>query len=426
MRAHGRSLRTFPIAMGIAGMALLPDLRAQTAGAPVRFVSPRDGASAIGESVAEVQVEPSAGRSVQRVEFRVDGVVVSILDAPPWKTTWDAGDGDREHRIEARVLFDDGSAATATVRTSRLKVDLVEEVALVNVYAIARDAGGNYVTDLGGSDFRLLENGRPQRIERFSAERKPLRIAIVMDTSLSMRGDKLKAAKEAVISLLDVIEAGDEGLVVTFSDDVQVAQPLTADKKALRSAIDTAEAVGGTALYDAVWKASETLREFDGRRVMVLLSDGRDEAANGLEPGSLHTLDEALDRSLRDEVMIFVVGLGAGLARDVRRLDRDPRASVEEMDFYGKQPLASILRRMAETTGGRGLFSSGPGELKRTFGEVAQDLRHQYSLAYNSDDASHDGKWRAIEVRVTRPNIRVTHRKGYFAPRSADKAPRRG
>ena len=189
-------------------------------------------------------------------------------------------------------------------------------------------------------------------MDRFSAERRPLRIAVVLDTSFSMEGDKLKSAISSAVEFLNVIQPGDEGLVVGFSDDVRIVQDLTSNKSEMEAAIRSVQAKGGTSLYDAIFKASERLAEFEGRRVMVVLSDGRDEADNGLEPGSLHTLEEAQDRAVRNEVMVFVIGLGRSLARDAKALRDNPTARAEDMDFFGRQPLVTILDSLAQTTGG--------------------------------------------------------------------------
>jgi VWFA-related protein len=217
-----------------------------------------------------------------------------------------------------------------------------------------------------------------------------------------MEGEKLQAARAAALEFLTALEPGDEGTVVTFSDTVRIVQDLTADRNALAAAIRKAEAQAGTALYDAIWRTSNQLEKFDGRRVLVLLSDGRDEASSGLEPGSLHTLDEAMDRALRNEVMIFAIGFG-------KNLDA-------ELDFYRRQTLADVFKKLAEPTGGRVIFSSRASKLSRAFEVVAEDLRHQYSLAYISDDPRHDGAWRQIRLTSTRPNVKVTGRRGYFAP----------
>ena len=135
--------------------------------------------------------------------------------------------------------------------------------------------------------------------------------------------------------------------------------------------------------------------------MLILLSDGRDEAANGLEPGSLHTLSEALDKALRNEVMIFAIGFG-------RDLD-------QQFDFYERTTLAEILSRLAESTGGRVLFPKRTGALRSAFEEVAVHLRHQYSIAYSPDNESKDGAWREIRLRTRQPELEVVTRKGYYA-----------
>ncbi len=371
------------------------------AGRSVRFLSPANLGSVVGKVRVEVTVEPPPGGSVRRVDFSVDGKALATVESPPWRAEWDAGDGSAAHRLEAVAYFSDGTDARETVRVTPFRADFVENVDLVNVYAVVRDSNRNYVQGLGKDDFRILENGRPQTVDRFGTDWKPLRVALVLDVSLSMKGGRLEAAQEAALEFLKLLEPDDEVQLVTFSDSVRIAQPLTTDRAAVADAIRGTAASGGTALYDAVYRAADQLEKFEGRRVLVLLSDGRDEAASGLEPGSLHTLHEALDRALRNEVMIFTVGVG-------HRLD-------SQMDFEGKRSLEAILKAMAEDTGGRAIFSSRSWQIRRAFDEVAQELRHQYSLAYEPDDSRHDGTWREIRVTVAKPGLKVTTRRGYYA-----------
>lgn len=395
-----------------------PASAAETPGRSVaRFVTPRPMQTVLGEAKARIEVLPASGLRPVSVELLVDGKPAGTKKAPPWEFAWDAGAGERGHDLAARIAMSDGTTIVAEVRTSPLRIQEVEEVAFVNVYAVAKTQGGRYVTDLGRDDFRLYENDRPQVIERFTAERKPLRIALVLDTSYSMEGSKLRATQSAAVALLDVLDPQDEGMVIGFSDGVRVLEPLTSDHRALEAAIRSTEAKGGTALYDAIWTASEALQQFEGRRVLVLLSDGRDEAGSGLEPGSLRTLDEAIDRALRDEVMVFAIGLGDAIARDADKLAANPTAVAEEMDFYGRRSLVGILRQITEMTGGRAIFTPGPSKLRRSFEEVASDLRHQYSLAYISTDEKRDGKWRAIRLETTRAGVVTAARRGYYAPK---------
>ncbi len=395
--------RTIVLAALAAGLALAAIAPAAAAVADVRFVSPRPRATALGETAVEIEVSPPAGIDVVKVEVRVDGEPLATLERPPWRLTWDAGDGARSRVLEAVATFADGSTARATVRTSRLRINAVEEVDLVNLYAVVRDRRGRYVEGLTVDDFRLLEDGREQVIKVFTAEPKPLAIAIVLDVSDSMkRSKKLESAQDSANSFLRAIEPQDRALVVGFNDRVQVLQELTDDREALRASIDAAEARGGTALYDAIWKGSEMLRAQDARRVMILLSDGRDEASNGLEPGSLHTMQEALDHALRCEVMVFAIGFG--------------RASdLAQRDFYERYTQADILTRFGQATGGSVLFPSRSGELRKAFEEVARDLRNQYAVAYSSDNEARDGLWREIRLIPERGDLEVVTRSGYYA-----------
>lgn len=396
--ALARKLTAVLLTLGAFGTAVAEDGR-------LRFRAPRNLATALGPTQIELTVVPPDGLAVEAVVLTVDGQPLTTLTRRPWTATWDAGDGSRGHRLRAVARLSDGSTLEAAINTSPLRINYVEQVDLVNLYVLVRTRGGQYVTDLDKTDFTVEEDGRPQRIQRFSTEGKPLRIGIVLDTSLSMQGKRLESAQKAALDFLDALQTDDTGMVVTFNDDVRVPQTLTNDRAELASVIRTAEARGGTALYDAIWRTSQRLSDFDGRRVLVLLSDGKDESYDGLEPGSLHTLEEALNQALRNEVMVFAIGLG----RDLKTLD-----------FYQRHTLESILTRLAEETGGRVLFLKSPGQLKKAFQSVALDLRHQYSIAYSSDDPTRDGKWRRIKLSVPDQDVEVVTRKGYYAPKDKD------
>jgi len=227
------------------------------------------------------------------------------------------------------------------------------------------------------------------------------------------RGDRLDSAKKAALGFLDLLLPQDDALVVTFADNVKVVQDVTRDRALLEAAIEQAQAKGGTALYDAIWRTSRRLEAFDGRRVMILLSDGKDEAANGFEPGSLHTLEEAELQAVRSEVMVFAIGLGRNLDREyAREWTRTPGGSRTG----GKAvSLQEILESLAVTSGGRMLVSPGAARLKRAFNAVADDLRHQYSLAYDPTNERNDGTYRRIRVEIPGHDVEIVVRQGYYA-----------
>ncbi len=238
---------------------------AESAAEPeIRIKTPRHLSTVVGPTPIELEIELPAGFELDRVEVRVDGALLETLGAPPWIVEWDAGDATRGHQLEAFLFLTDGTQVRASTRTTALRINQVENVGLVNLYALVRDKKGAYVGDLDQGAFRILENGIPQSISVFTTERKPLRVGIVLDTSLSMstgNGAKLKNARQSALEFLGVLEPGDEGMVVSFNDDVIIEQDLTSNKKLLADAIQRAESKGGTALYDAIWRTARKLED---------------------------------------------------------------------------------------------------------------------------------------------------------------------
>ena len=280
---------------------------------------------------------------------------------------------------------------------------------------VVRGSDGRYVTDLTADDFQIYEDSASQSVARFTTTHKPLRVGLVIDSSRSMsKEDRLEKSKTAALQFLEILNEEDEGTVISFSDSVDVLQSLCSDKALLASAIRKISLAQGTALYDSIWRTSDLLEGFDGRRVMVLLSDGQDQAYNGMQQGSLHTLDEALERALRAEVMIFPIGLG-------QRLEH---TYLLEWDYPGARSrtnkaksLAALLRELAHATGGRAMMSKSASQLRKAFSEIADDLRHQYSLAYSSSNEHRSGKWRAIRVETPGRDLEIVTRRGYYGPK---------
>jgi Ca-activated chloride channel family protein len=392
-------------------LCLAPSLPASAAGA-LRFLAPRSGRPALGPTPVALEVTPPEGASVVRVVLQLDGRDAARIAAPPWTATVDVGAGERDRTLAGIATFSDGSTARGAVRLAAVHIQETAEVSLVSFYATVRDGSGDFVTDLKPGDFQVTENGRLQKIERLSTERRPLRVALVLDTSQSMEtDDKIGKARQAAIRFLSTLAPEDEVALVTFSDEVNLLQPMTSDHASVRAAVDGLAAKGGTALYDAIWKASELLGPEDGRKVLILLSDGRDEAYSGIEPGSLHTVDEALQRALREEVMIFPIGLGRFAT------DQGPLT-----DPYSRVPLRDILSNLGQATGGEVLFLTRPRQLAEAFERVAEALRNQYAIAYTSDDQRKDGSWRETRLSVHKQGLTVTARRGYYAPKVARRA----
>ncbi len=399
------AFRLLPVFLALCFLPAGPFTAPVRAAVPVvRFVQPRNLSTVTGRSEFVLALNLPSGARIRSLKVEVDGEPAATLTGPPWHGTWDAGDGSRGHRLTATLLLNDGTTYRAAVRTMPIRIQEEEDVDLVNLFAVVRNRRGEYITDLTRDRFTLREDGVPQKIKVFSTEPKPLAVAIVLDNSISMkRGEKLEAARKSALRFLDTLGKEDRVMLLTFNNRVKVLQPPTLDHKAMARAI---EAIGpwnrgGTALYDGIWRAADYLRRLEGRRVLVLLTDGRDEDGQGFEPGSLHTLSEASDHANRNDVMIFAVGYG----RDLKQLD-----------IYQRATLKSILEKLANRSGGAALFPRRIGSLKGAFETVTRDLRHQYNIAYVSNNKERNGKWRTIELKTDTKGQEVITRKGYFAP----------
>ncbi len=128
----------------------------------IRFVEPRNLATVIGATTIELIPDLPEGATVERVELLIDGKPFAVLDASPWKTPWQAGDGSKGHELEAILILTDGREARTTILTSPLRINQIENVDLVNLYLVVRGPGGRYITDLTAKDFRIFEDGAPQ------------------------------------------------------------------------------------------------------------------------------------------------------------------------------------------------------------------------------------------------------------------------
>ena len=256
-------------------------------------------------------------------------------------------------------------------------------VQLVEVYATVTDAkGGRLATGLDREAFQVFEDGRPQTIQAFAAGDFPLSVALAIDRSASMGGERLERARAAGRAFLDALRPGDQAAVVSISSRVELAAPLSTDRAAQRAAIDALTPWSTTALHDAIIEAVNLVHQGTGRRALVLLSDGVDRYSHA-------SLMQALDAARRSDVLIYPIALG-------RRT-------------------TPLFPRLAALTGGRSFHLTKPDELQETLTGIARELREQYLIGYTPDrPASDQLEWHSIDVRVNRPGFRVRARDGYF------------
>ncbi|MGE3889907.1 MAG: VWA domain-containing protein, partial [Vicinamibacterales bacterium] len=234
------------------------------------------------------------------------------------------------------------------------------------------------------------DNGRPAEIALFSSEPQPFTAVVMLDTSASMTANlKLlnRAAEQFLLRLLPV----DRAQVGAFNDKIQLSGEFTNDRDALIAALDDLYFGNPTRLNDAVAASLDALQGIDGRRVILVFTDGGDTA-------SRVRFNTVLDRARDEEVMVYSIGLESEYFNGVRVVRSRPTRD---------------LRKISEETGGGYFELKQTAELAPTFSRVAQELRSQYLIGFAP--AALDGKVHKLEVRVNRPGMTVRARRSYLA-----------
>lgn len=296
-------------------------------------------------------------------------------------------------------------------------------VNLVDVLFTVLNRRNKLVTDLTKDDFRVIDDGQPQQIRYFSRQTDlPLRIGVLMDTSNSIR-DRLQFEKEAATEFLfNVLRRGkDQSFLMTFDDEPSVVQDYTDDPSKLRDQIYRQRAGGGTAVYDAIFRAcadqlSHPPRpEGDSpdtvRRVMILISDGDDNLSS-------HSRSQAIEMAQRASVVIYTISTST---QWVTTNDDGDSAKRADRKFH-KTEGDKILADLAEETGGRAFFPYRVYDLDQSFQDIGDELRSQYSLAYNPTNYEANGKYHKVRIDVIRnKGVQVHARRGYYARTAAAK-----
>jgi Ca-activated chloride channel family protein len=277
--------------------------------------------------------------------------------------------------------------------------DIIVDVDLVDLLVSVADRKGKFITNLKKEDFRVYEDDRLQTITNFSTETDlPLTIALLVDTSGSIR-DKLKFEQEAAIEFFysTLRRQKDKALVISFDSGVDLLQDFTDDPEILADAVRKIRAGGGTSLYDAIYLAStEKLATEQGRKVMIVISDGDDNS-------SRTSIDDALQVAQKHNVAIYGISTKSSAYFGSNEQERGDRT----------------LRRFSEDTGGKPFFPLKIQELAVSFQDIGQELRSQYRIAYRTANAKADGSYRKVRVEVNNRNYRAKTRAGYYAARAA-------
>lgn len=284
-------------------------------------------------------------------------------------------------------------APEAEVSDSDVPITL--DVTRVNLLFTVTDKKGRFMTDLKKEDFEITENKRKQKILEFTAESDlPLRLAILVDTSNSIRS-RFRFLQDAAADFINTaMRTGqDKGLLMHFDTTAQLAVGLTGDKTVLTQAVRRMLPGGGTALYDAIHRASEELTKDEPhdkyRRAIIILSDGEDTLSD-------FSREQSLEMAHKADVVIYAVS--TNITRNATNGDK-------------------VLKYLAEQTGGMAYFPFKETELAQSFVNIVNELRHQYNVLYRPEPLIRDGKYHTINVRVTTVgDMIVRARQGYYAP----------
>jgi len=290
----------------------------------------------------------------------------------------------------SRNEMEDDDAADQPILTIKKRVDEV------NVLFIATDRHGKFVRNLNQSDFSILDDHKPvENILNFRRETDlPIEMGLLMDVSGSVQG-RFGFEKEAATGFLrHVIRPGyDRAFVVGFNKDSRITQDFTDQVPLLAAGVQRLSNGGGTALYDAVYKAckEKLLREHSEhpiRKAIVILSDGEDNQSE-------HSRAQAIEMAQRAEVLIYAISTDdSGL---ILRGDK-------------------VLDELANATGGRAFFPYKMKDITHSFAAIEEELRSQYAVSYKPSDFDADGRFHSIEITALKKDLQVRARRGYYAP----------
>lgn len=257
---------------------------------------------------------------------------------------------------------------------------------IVPLPTMVTDAQGRFVPNLEESEFTILDNGKVQEIVIFENTVQPFTVVVLLDFSASMTGHlKLlkAAAEEFLIRMLPV----DKGMVGAFSSKIQFSGGFTSNRDALISSLQDMQYGNETRLYDALDESIKQLEPLEGRRVVLVLTDGEDFGSR-LGQGTVR------ERAQRSDIMIYAIGFASQIGGQVSKPDRD-------------------LRKLAEATGGGYFELKRSDELGPTFTRVAQELHSLYTIGFSPGTL--DNKEHKIQVRMKQADHKARTRATYIA-----------
>lgn len=362
----------------------------------VRLVEPQPGREYRDSLRAVAEVDVPEGDTLERLEVFLNETLVATLYqrpfAQPILLPSDAGK-ERLGYVRAVAYLADGNHVEDVVLINAPDETDILDVHFVELYTAVQDRRGRPVEELTAADFTVREDGRRQDVRRFELVRDlPIYAGVLLDTSSSMAEELSEALDAASRFFATVITPRDRAAVITFNHAPELAVRFTSDPEVFAGGLAGIHAAGGTALHDSLIYALYYFSGVQGKRALVLLSDGEDQGSN-------YSFEDALEYARRTGVAIYAIGLGPA----------------------GTDPIVrNKLMRLAGETGGQWYSVSRAAELSNIYDKIERELRTQYLLAYQSDadgardGARDEGEFRAVEVDVAVPGAKAKTIRGYY------------
>jgi VWFA-related protein len=392
----------------------------------VTLLSPTAEVYAFGlqQLIAEVNIPVDR---ILRVDFNVNDRLVGSVETPPYEMEYDFGRGFEASRVAVVVVMRSGGEVRDEVVTRPLEEsDYYLRTRLVTLEATVIDWRDRLVGDLKADEFRVFEDGIEQKVSHFSVEERPIRVALLLDASGSMRHrGRMMMAVQSAKQFLDFLKPQqDKAALVIFTDRVTVASRFTNEFKRLKDILDQVEAEGGTAINDALDAVSGLFEDETGRKAIVLITDGYDEHSNV-------SISDAVEKVRRAGVKIFSIGIFehdyfTEQMYEQTKEQRPHRGKVPDVDptdarkknrpfTKGQDTRTLVFEGLSDETGGASFFPKTLNELPQAFTRIADELRHMYSIGYAPTNTDLDGRWRKITVNTTRGGLTIRAKRGYYA-----------
>jgi Ca-activated chloride channel family protein len=272
---------------------------------------------------------------------------------------------------------------------------------VVSLSVTVVDQQGRFVSGLTPADFEVYEDGVRQTITQFASDAQPVALSLLVDTSTSME-PHMAVAQKAAVGFVQRLGPMDVAQILDFDSQATIVQQYTGEQAALEAAIRKLQAGGSTSLYTALYlvlrgseyKAGGQSESAIRRWAIVVLSDGEDTT-------SRLDYETVLEESKRSDFTVYAIGL--------REKKPPEQRGYQESEF--------VLRTLSQETGGRVFFVEDAAQLPAIYQQISEELNNQYTLGYTSTNLARDGKWRRLQLRVTRPDTTARTRTGYFGPK---------